>query len=252
MSKQVKFNTHDEDTDVINFYQSMPKKYQEKQKSYKNYSKYHIKIPNRIAIVGSSGSGKSNILLNLIIGMNCFTKIVMMVKTPNEPLYKFLIDEIRDIEKKLEIDMLMVSSDLEDLPNVDDFDESENNLVIFDDMISESSSKLTKVKEFWVRGRKSGITTIFLSQSFFKIPQLVRQNTDVIIFKKIGTKRDLSMILSEYSLDKDIDELKAMYKACNTSKITNFFMIDISSVNEPEYMFRKNFRGFKYLIENDR
>ena len=235
---------------MINFYSSMPKKYTSKQRTYANYKEVHISIPNRIALIGSSGSGKSNILINLIYKMNCFSKIYMFVKCPDEPLYKFFIEKIREVEKKLKTEILMVSTELDDLPDVDEFDREENNLCIFDDAISETSMKLKKV-DLWIRGRKQNITSVFLSQSYHAIPKLVRRNTDILMFKKIGTKRDLTMILSEFTLDKTIDELKEMYTRSDTSDICNFFTIDISSGNEKKWMYRKNFTPFDDLDEND-
>ena len=227
---------------TVDFYARLPAKYQSKQRTYPNYDKIKISIPSRIILNGASGSGKSNCLLNLIVGMNCFDKIYLFVKNPQEPLYNFFINEMMEIEKKMDTSILTVSTELDDLPEVDDFDPQCNNLVVFDDMISEKSIKLKRIQDLWIRGRKHNITTIFLSQSFYKIPQLVRQNSDILMFKKIATKRDLSMILSEYGgLGVDIDELKAMYKFCDTSKITNFLMIDMSPGQKPEYVFRKNF-----------
>ena len=238
---------------MINFYSSMPKKYTSKQRTYANYKEVHISIPTRIALIGSSGSGKSNILINLIYKMNCFSKIYMFVKCPDEPLYKFFIDKIREVEKKFKTEILMVSTELDDLPDVDEFDREENNLCIFDDVISESSIKLKKVADLWIRGRKQNITSVFLSQNYHAIPILVRKNTDILMFKKIGTKRDLTMILSEFSLDKTIDELKEMYAKSETSDICNFFMIDTSPGNEKKWMYRKNFTPFEDLDgkEND-
>ena len=208
---------------MINFYTSMPKKYTSKQRTYANYKEVHINIPTRIALIGSSGSGKSNILINLIYKMNCFSKIYMFVKCPDEPLYKFFIDKIREVEKKFKTEILMVSTELDDIPEVDDFDRDENNLCVFDDVISESSLKLKKIKDLWIRGRKQNITTVFLSQSYHAIPLLIRQNTDILLFKKIGTERNLKMILSEFKLDKTMDELMDMYKRSDTSDICNFF-----------------------------
>lgn len=234
---------------MINFYESMPKKYRSKQTTYANYKEVHISIPNRIALIGSSGSGKSNILINLLYQMNCFTKIYMFVKCPDEPLYKFYIEEIRAVEKKLKTEILMVSTDLDDLPEVDEFDKEQNNICIFDDVISESSMKLKKVADLWIRGRKQNITSVFLSQSYHAIPLLVRKNTDILMFKKIGTKRDLTLILSDFSLDKTMDELKDMYQKSDTSDICNFFMIDTSAGQEKKWMFRKNFTPFEDLEE---
>ena len=104
---------------MINYYKEMPKKYQTRQTQYKNFDKMHIMIPNRMALIGSSGSGKSNTLINLIIGMNCFTKIYMFVKCPDEPLYRFLIEEIEAIEEKLKVKIIFVYPNIDDLLPVD-------------------------------------------------------------------------------------------------------------------------------------
>ena len=226
---------------IINFYESMPKKFTAKAALYKNYDQIKIKIPNRMMIVGSSGSGKSNVLLNLVYGINAFTKIYLFVKSPEEPLYQFLINDLQAVETKLKIEILTVSTQLDELPEVDEFSKEEMNLVIFDDIITEKLAKLQKVSDLWVRGRKQNVTTIFLTQSYHSVPKLIRQNTDVLLFKKIGTKRDLTLILSEYGLDKTVDELREMYKASNTSDICNFFMIDMSPGQRPELMYRHNF-----------
>ena len=47
--------------------------------------------PYRIFIIGSSGSGKRNILLNLINERNDIDKIYLYERDLNEPKYKILI-----------------------------------------------------------------------------------------------------------------------------------------------------------------
>jgi hypothetical protein len=225
---------------ILNFYDVISKGKKVKRKQYPNYDTYKLSVPNRFMLVGSGGSGKTNILLNLILGVGAWTKIVMLVKMPDEPLYQYLIDEIRKVEAKLKVDILTVSDTLDDLPDVDSFDSRENTLLIIDDMLGESAKDLAKVSHFWVRGRKRSVSCAFLTQSYFGTPKLIRQNTDVCIFKKL-TLRDLKMVLKEYSLDKTVDELMAMYRSCNPSSITDFFMIDMSPGQAPELMYRHNF-----------
>jgi hypothetical protein len=71
---------------------------------------------------------------------------------------------------------------------------------------------------------------------------LLRQNTDIFIFKELK-RRDLTLILKEFStIKKTVPELLAMYEECNNSDITSFFMIDLSSARtDPSYMYRHNF-----------
>ena len=49
--------------------------------------------PYRILIIGSSGSGKTNALLNLIEEQQVIDKIYLYVKDPYEPKYQFLFNK---------------------------------------------------------------------------------------------------------------------------------------------------------------
>lgn len=137
--------------------------------------------------------------------------------------------------------ILTVVEDPNDLPVVQDFDKKQQNVVIFDDVITESMAKLKKIQDYWVFGRKYNITPIFLSQSYFRIPKLIRDNTDVLALRGVLGLRDLNLILSEMAADKKKEELLAMYNKCNaTSTITDFFLIDRSVGQDPAYRFRHN------------
>ena len=51
----------------------------------------HIFLPYRILIIGGSGSGKSNTLLNLINEQRDIDKIYLYTKDLSEPKYEYLI-----------------------------------------------------------------------------------------------------------------------------------------------------------------
>ena len=52
--------------------------------------------PYRILIIGGSGSGKTNTLLNLINEQNDIDKIYLYARDLNEPKYKVLIKKRKD------------------------------------------------------------------------------------------------------------------------------------------------------------
>ena len=52
--------------------------------------------PDRILIIGGSGSGKTNILLNLISEQNDIDKIYLYGRGLNEPKYKILVKKHKD------------------------------------------------------------------------------------------------------------------------------------------------------------
>ena len=53
--------------------------------------------PYRILIIGSSGSGKTNALLNLIKEQDDTDKTYLYAKDLSEPKYKFLIKKHKDV-----------------------------------------------------------------------------------------------------------------------------------------------------------
>jgi hypothetical protein len=82
------------------------------------------------------------------------------------------------------------------------------------------------------------------------VPQLIRQNCDYIILKKINTTKDLSRIMSEYNLgDINKEDLIKMYKM-STKTLTDFFMIDLNT-NDVNLKYRHNFEGFKVEQNED-
>ena len=62
-----------------------------KTKHNKNWS-YTIDHPYRILIIGGSGSGKTNVLLNLIDNQPHIDKIYLYAKDPYEAKYQYLIN----------------------------------------------------------------------------------------------------------------------------------------------------------------
>ena len=71
-----------------------------------NIQEHHLywsQIPNhpyRILIVGDSGSGKTNALLNLINHQPDIDKIYMYVKDPYEPEYQLTVKKHQDVDVK--------------------------------------------------------------------------------------------------------------------------------------------------------
>lgn len=76
-----------------NWYNIIPKKY--KNTSFNpNFEKHGIHIPARIGIVGFSGSGKSNTIVDLIYRFNgTFDTIILCMPNADEPLYRYLRDK---------------------------------------------------------------------------------------------------------------------------------------------------------------
>jgi ABC-type lipoprotein export system ATPase subunit len=107
----------------INFYDRLPKNMSGGKLTYPNQKQINIDLPFRMMIVGASGSGKTNTLLNIIRDMGCFQKYYLFARNLDQPLYKFFISRLAEIAKKahVKLDTILVTSEtLEDVPPLEE------------------------------------------------------------------------------------------------------------------------------------
>lgn len=225
-----------EKDEIINFYEVIPKELLNQNKNPR--FKFHgLKSIFRGLLIGPSGSGKTNTLLNLIHAFRgTYDKIVLITKNSDEPLYNFMKEKIGDD--------LEVFEGLSHVPPLEEFKtlygSKSQILCVFDDMVLEGKKEMARIEEFYIRCRKicGGVAVIFLSQSYFKIPKIIRSNANYCLIKKITSKKDLKLIMSEYNLPYTINELTTIYE--NTTKdITDFMLIDVDA--SPEQRVRHKF-----------
>lgn len=232
------------DDEVENLYEAVPKKFKAEERHYDAEEKLKIKIPFQMCVTGSTGSGKTNALLQLVKKMNCFDHVMLWAKDTEESLYATFIHQLREAEKKSGESILTVSNNISDLPSVDSVNKEHNTLLIIDDMITEKSKELKRVDEYYIRGRKKNVSVAFLSQSYFDIPLILRKQSSYFIFTKIGGERDLTTILKDFRLGLDDSQIMKMYEEATTGGFPNFFMIDLKT-NDKSLRFRRNYKGLE-------
>ena len=164
--------------------------------------------PYRILIIGGSGSGKTNALLNLIHNQPDIDKIYLYAKDPYENKYQFLINKRESVGISHLNDpkaFIEYSNDMHDVyKNIDNYNLDEENkiLIAFDDMIADMINKLSSVvTELFIKGRKLNISLVFISQSYLKVPKDGRSNSTHSFIMKIPNKRELQQIAINHSSD---------------------------------------------------
>ena len=183
--------------------------------------------PYRILIVGGSGSGKTNALLNLINNQPDIDKIYLYAKDPYEEKYQYLINK----REKVGLDhfdnpkvFMEYSNDMQVVyKNIEDY-----NPIIFDDMIAYmiNNNKLNLVvTELFIRGRKLNISIVFITQSYFKVPKDFRLNSTHFFIMKIPNKRELQQLALNHSSDIDFKDFMKIYKKC-TAEPYSFLVND--------------------------
>ena len=165
----------------------------------------------RVIIIGGSGSGKTNALLNLINNQLDIDKIYLYAKDPYED--QFLINKRESTGVKNFNDpkaFIAYSDDLQDVyKNIEEYNIGKKRkiLIIFDDMVADiiNNEKLNPVvTELFIRGRKLNIFFVFITQSYFllyNVPKDIRLNSTHFFIMKIPNKRKLQQVALNHSSD---------------------------------------------------
>lgn len=222
---------------VSNFYQKIPKSYLTKADN-PNFNTHGITIPARIIVSAPSGTGKTNFVCNFIKyfceGKGTFADILVLTKDKSEPLYEWL--ETKGIN---------IQEGLHNLPDLNKFDKDVNHLIIIDDLMLAKNQD--QVQEYFIRCRKKNVTIMYLAQHFYKIPIIIRQNSNYFVILKAGNKKSLNLMLNEFSVGVDKEQLIKMYEYATQDKF-NFLLINCDE-SDPEKKFRHNFN--EYLKPSD-
>jgi hypothetical protein len=225
--------------EIVDWYKKIPKKFLLKSHN-PHFDIHHIKLPFRMIIAGNSGSGKTQTLLNLLYNMpDTFEKIFIVTKNKDEPLYNYL-------EDKLGKDGLTIKEGITELPDLDALDKTQNNLIVLDDLVNEPSKQQRPVCDYFIRARKKNCSIIYISQSFYAVPKLIRDNISYLIIKQVSSMKNLTMICRECSLGIDKKQLKKIYDDATQSK-QDFLLIDLEG--DKDERFRKNFDEIYVLDE---
>lgn len=187
------------------------------------YGKLHyLEIPFRMLIIGPSGSMKTNAVIDLFKNTNnTWTKIIVCCKSKEEPLYQFM-------DMKIPITFY---EGVSAIPSIEDLelDKKDQTLIIFDDLVAEKNQK--PMLDYFLRGRKFGISMVYIAQSYYSIPKFIRINATHFIFKSLASVNDLKMVFREHSFTRDLEGLLTLYQFANQEK-TSFFLI---SANDGKY-----------------
>ena len=156
--------------------------------------------PYRILIVGGSGPGKTNALMNLINNQPDIDKIYLYAKDPYEEKYQYLINKREKVGLNHYDDpkaFIEYSNDMQDVSkNIDEYniDREHKILIVLADMIADMINKKqlnSIVTDLFIGGRKLNISFVFMTQSYFKVPKDVRLTSTHFFIMKIPNKKEL-------------------------------------------------------------
>jgi len=232
--KRPKSSTKEGDGKVINMYDRIPKNLIDKAEN-PNFHLHNLVLPFRMVVCAPSGSGKTNFLVNLIslfcAGKGTFSDITIVTRNKDEPLYRWLTDLH---------DGIRILEGLNNTPHLDKMDKDLNHLVVWDDLVLEKDQ--TRISQYYIRARKLNCSVIYLSQSYFRIPKIIRSNCTYLVLLRLSGDREIKLILSESGIGVSKEELFRLYKQATSEKFSPF-IIDFEAENEKKYR-----KGFKEIL----
>ena len=204
--------------------------------------------PYKMLIIGPSGSGETNALLNLIQKQNNnnpIDKIYLYAKDLSKLKYHFLIEKRENAGIKNYNDptaFIEYSNTMDDVfCNIDDYNpkRKKKNLIVFDDMIADITTNKkfqAIIKELFIRCRKLHISLVFITQSYFSVPQEARLNSTHYLIMKINNRKDLQQIAIDHSADINYKDFLKIYRNC-TNEPYSFLIIDVHNSTMKFRMF---------------
>lgn len=213
---------------IENMYEKIPKDLLDNADN-PNFDLHHLKLPFRMCVVAPSGSGKTNFVLNLISifsrGRGSFASVDIITRNKDEPLYRWLV---------MKCEQINIKEGMENIPPLDKMDKEINHLVIFDDLVLAKDQ--SRIENYYIRARKLNCSVIYLSQSYYRIPKIIRSNCNYMCILKLSGNREVKMILSEFGLGVSKEELLRLYTEATAEK---FQPLIIDMDEEAPKRFRK-------------
>jgi len=222
---------------IKNWYDTTKKYLGKGIKNDKHYNKHLVKPCKMISIIGPTGSGKTNILLEFLERKNnsFYEVIIFTGSTADEPLYNLLREKLEGV---------VLIDNVDELPELTKYNEEDKTiekLIIFDDIINLNKKQLQTVQKWFNSARKYGFTCIAMCQRWTDEPIQMRNNNNMIWIFKLNDINSINQILKTSNNENlPIQLLKDKYFEAVKTK-GDFFNIDLTESGP--LRFRKNFIG---------
>jgi hypothetical protein len=183
-------------------------------------------------IAGSTGSGKTNLMINLLRNVKTLNYRDVYVYSPtlHQESYENLKDYYENFEKQIKLKTNLIvkiahffDTD-EKIVNPSELDKNQNHIMIFDDVMLQDQ---TVIKDYFCRGRHNNVSVFYLCQSLHKIAKhCIRENANIFILFKQDDKTLKYFHETHISGDMNFNEFK-MFCDGAWSKKHGFVVINI-------------------------
>ena len=217
---------------------ALPQKF--KKESHGVNSQTGISKLFRAIVLGPSYSGKTNLIMDLLKKSPAiYTHLHVIARNPDQSIYDYLKEKLAG--------HITFYDPMEPPPTVDQIKENGLQLVVIDDFSNDKNLQKNVFSHFFTRGRHKGLSTIFLSHSYFSTDKMIRLNSEYVMILRANSKRDLKMVLHDFPI-RGVDE-SGLFRAYQESTAQKGQMLNIDGVQQRLY---KNWTGSFNWIDNEK
>jgi len=183
-------------------------------------------------IAGSTGSGKTNLLLNFLLQNNIldYSDVYIYSSTLHQQAYTYLKEYYNNLENTIKkqyqigIKIAHFFDADEEIKDPSELDPATNHIMVFDDVML---SDQTKIKEYFCKGRHNNVNVFYLCQSLHKIAKhCIRDNANTFILFHQDDKTMKYFHETHISGDMDLKEFKKWYDS-TWNKKHGFIVINL-------------------------
>ena len=171
-----------------------------------NFIQLYPYMPDRLfrmLICAPSGSGKTNLLLNMIMRPLLFyDKIYLYAKNLHQDKYQHLLKEFEPFSKKFGYNIIEASNgDIIPLDEMDD--DGFQKIIIFDDYLNTGVKNDREIRNYFTNSRNKNCSCIYLSQSYYSTDKTIRLNCSHLCVFDLQSENEERMICKELKVNKD-------------------------------------------------
>ena len=204
-------------------------------------------------ICGSTGSGKSNLICSMITKQLVFDRIYCLSRHIDQDAYNYIKKNMelteKDLKRRYNVSCSIIclwTNDINELPDISEFDKNYRNLVIIDDYAVIPKPLEKKIIDYYTRARHHNCSVWFLTQMYFQVPRAIRLNCGYVVLFNNHNSREIRLLDTELSnFDKGV--FRKMYNDA-LSKKYSFLFID----NVTKDVGRRFRKGFSQVIDVDK
>ncbi|RHZ45865.1 hypothetical protein Glove_645g5 [Diversispora epigaea] len=152
-------------------------------------NKYAPDWPFRLLVCGGSHSGKTNMVINLMLG----NKLQRMLK--GKKIFA-------NGSKPYREDLTFKTITPDKIPDITKFSPERSTVAVFEDLCAEPKKVQEQIIPYFISGRHQNISPIYVSQKYTQTPKIIRENiSHLALFRGSGSREDICRIVRQYTDD---------------------------------------------------